>query len=160
MPRVVSLPAHFPTGAWMWQQAGSDPAAFGHDWFSKVSKDGAALPLPGVSPPNASEGRQDNHGAKSFPKPWEAREVPDRLLRLRITCWTCRLQELDLAFQTHCGASTLLSAFCGSLPSSSAALVLPQKATWTLPTAAPNLPPPRSQTVLVAFTAAFNQTGS
>lgn len=65
---VATYAPSFPTRAWIWQQVGSDPAAFGHDWFSKAGKAGAALPSPGMPPPSPGLAREDDP-AKPFPEP-------------------------------------------------------------------------------------------
>lgn len=121
---VATYTPSFPTRARIWQQVRSDPAAFGHKWFSKAGKDGAALPSPGMPPPSPGLAREDDP-AKPFLEPREGSEVQDWIMRSRTICRARRLQATGLrASDTNRGGPALPSAFCDLLPSSFVVLVL------------------------------------
>lgn len=126
-----ALTPSIPTRAWIWQQLGL--AAFVHSWFSKAS------PLQGTPPFKTSKGREDKGPAKPILEPREGIEVPGCLMRLCTICWARRLQATGCGASDKLQCSSLPSAVCGLLPSSSCFVVLvllSQKATWTFPPAA------------------------
>ena len=145
VPHAVLLPTRlpFPPELGFGSRSGLTLQPLGTTGLAKPAKMEQPCPRRERHPPKASEGRQGDDPAKPFPEPREGSEVQDWLMRLGTICWARCLQATGLgASDTNliapalpsafCGL--LPSAFCGLLPSSFVALVLlPQKATWTLP---------------------------